>query len=652
MSDINFSNEGPLATRIRSVSDSPERPDDLSGLVSGELAPIGGDISRYLNVRKAQRPSLSPDGQRVSFITQITGKSQLWVVDAAGGWPIQYTFGRPLRFHQWSPRGDWIVYGKDDAGNEREGFFLISASGDAGRELLPPSDAFRVFGGFNHDGSCVAYAGTERNGSDFDIYVLDIDSGENRLVFHGRAGMYAVSWSPDGRHLILTEERGEDANDVHLLEIATGTIETLFEPHEASYYGSFSWSPDSSGFYMATNQNRDYIGVAYYDIKAGSLSYVETSDCDFEQVALSPDGEILAWSINEEGYSKLYFRNIHSGEAIAPPEPPRGVYRIQWATHASVLAITVSGPQLPGDIWTWHVTPGQLHRSTRSAVVGFDLKRLVEPEACRFDVEDGTTVHGLLYLPPGATQGKKVPVLIEVHGGPTMQARPCFNPVHQYFLHHGIAVFDLNYRGSTGFGKHYARLNDGRLRENEILDISGAVTWLARERPVDTSRAALMGASYGGYLTMYAMTRLPDHFRAGVAFVGVSNWITALEGTSPQLRASDRIEYGDIDNLADREFFRRISPITHVANVKAPMMVVHGVNDPRNPVCESDKFVEAIRDHGGRVHYLRFQDEGHGIQKLSNRIKAYRRIAGFLERILQGGDDYMIDIDENLSSDH
>lgn len=215
------------------------------------------------------------------------------------------------------------------------------------------------------------------------------------------------------------------------------------------------------------------------------------------------------------------------------------------------------------------------------------------------------------------------------------QARPRFNAAHQYLLSRGIAVFDLNFRGSVGSGKRYARLNDRRLREHEIYDLADAIDWLRKEGKVDAESVAVMGRSYGGYLTMAAVARIPEYFSGGVAFVGVSNWVTALEGASPQLKASDRIEYGDISNPKDRKFFLQISPITHVANVKAPVMVLHGANDPRDPVAESDQFVRAIREQSGEIQYLRFPDEGHGIRKLSNRIIAYRRIAAFLEGVLQ-----------------
>jgi dipeptidyl aminopeptidase/acylaminoacyl peptidase len=221
-----------------------------------------------------------------------------------------------------------------------------------------------------------------------------------------------------------------------------------------------------------------------------------------------------------------------------------------------------------------------------------------------------------------------------VHGGPTSQARPTFDATDQYLLTRGIAVFDLNYRGSTGYGKSFARLNDRRLRESELYDLEDAVSWLESTGRVDATRVAIMGGSYGGYLTMAGLARLPDLWRAGIALVGVSDWVSALEDASPQLKASDRIEYGDIDDPAEREFFRTISPITHVAGVRAPVMVLHGANDPRDPVEESDRYVRAIREAGGTVEYLRFPDEGHGVRRLENRVIMGRRIAEFLERHL------------------
>jgi dipeptidyl aminopeptidase/acylaminoacyl peptidase len=636
-------------------------PADMS--LAGSALP---DIARFLNVRTAGAPSLSPDGSRLAFRTQISGTPQLWVVDAAGGWPRQLTFGESVTFHEWSPAGDWIVYGTDRGGNEREGFYLITPDGALERELLAPSESFRVFGGFTRDGRRIAYATTERNGEDFDIHLLEVATGQDRRLFEGRMGLYAVSWRPDGGAVLFSQTRGEDANDISLFDVATGRLDTLFQPADRASYGGFAWTPDGAGFYLASNQDREYAGLAHYDGAERLLRWLEVPERDVEDVALSDDGVFLAWTTNEGGYSALHVRNLRTNEPVPAPALPRGIYGVEWAPRAPIAAIAVGGPQVPGDIWVWNAETGAVNRATTSDAAGLDLSKMVVPEPYSFAARDGVVLHGLLYLPPSASnpsstpgvrpgsagqggsapglrpgsasmslQRANPPVLLSVHGGPTAQARPSFNAAHQYLLTRGIAVFDLDYRGSTGHGKTFARLNDHRLRAGEYLDMADALAWLDQQGRVDVSRAAVMGGSYGGYLTMAAMTRMSDRFRSGVAFVGVSNWVTALEGASPQLKASDRIEYGDIDDPEDRAFFEEISPIRYVNQARAPVMVLHGANDPRDPVTESDQFVRGIREIGGEVEYLRFPDEGHGIRKLANRITAYRRIAAFLERTLE-----------------
>ncbi|HUG01596.1 MAG TPA: S9 family peptidase [Longimicrobiales bacterium] len=611
---------------------------DIPRPVPVELGLAGSDrpdIVRFLNVRTAVAPSLSPDGESLTFRTSVTGEPQLWVVAADGGWPRQLTFGEPVTQHAWSPSGEGILYAVDRGGNEREGYYLISPDGTSERELLAPSDAFRAFGGFTRDGSTIAYGSTERNGLDFDTFLLDVASGEAREVFRGRPGLYPVSWRPDGGAALLSEARGEDANALLLLDLETGETRTLFDTGERSSYDAFAWLPDGSAFYMVTNHGREYAGIARYDVEAGSLTWVEDPEArDVDGLALSWDGRYLLWSVNEGGYGELDARDLRTGAAVAPPDVPAGIYATAWAPGASVASVNVFAPGVPGDIWTWDPGAGRTSRATHSDAAGLDMARMAAPSAHSFPARDGTELYGLYYRPPGLPEGARPPVLLAVHGGPTAQARPTFRDDLQYLLTRGIAAFDLNYRGSTGFGKSYARLNDGRLREAEIYDLEDALEWLGRAGLADPDRAAVMGGSYGGYLTMAALARLPEVFRAGVAFVGVSNWVTALEGASPQLKASDRIEYGHIEDPGDRAFFHAISPIAHVDDVSAPIMVLHGANDPRDPVEESDQYVRALRELGGEVEYLRFPDEGHGIRRLANRIIAYRRVADFLEHRL------------------
>lgn len=630
--------ETPDAAATARIPPTPG-PQDVPEKVPMEVGLAGDgrpDVLRFLNVRRADRPAPSPDGTLLAFETSITGEPQVWIVDAAGGWPRQLTFGRPVRLLGYSPAGDWIAYGSDREGNERQGFYLVSPDGTRERELLAPSDAFRVFGGFSPDGSRVAYATTGRTADDFDIHLLDLATGEDRAVHRGTRGVYVAAWRPDGRALLLTETRGEDSNDVHLLDLSTGEVRPLLSPDEPAAHHGLSWAPDGSAVYLATDQGREHAALARYDLAAGRLTFLETPPHDVDEVALSLDGRYLAWTTNEGGWSNLHVRDLETGRDLPVPEGlPRGVVDVEWAERAPVAAVRVSGPRTPADVWTWDLASGTLRRATRSATAGLDLERMAIPEAVRFPARDGVTLHGLLYLPEGAlADGPKPPVLVALHGGPTSQARPGFDPVLQYLVARGIAVLDLNFRGSTGYGKSFARLDDRRNRPDAVRDVADAMAWLAADGRVDASRAAVMGGSYGGYLVFAALAEFPGLFDAAASFVGVSNWVTALEGASPQLKASDLLEYGDVDDPADRAFFAEISPIAKVGRVRDPLLVAHGANDPRDPVAESDQFVRAIRERGGRVEYLRFPDEGHGVRKLENRVALYRRVAEFLERHL------------------
>jgi dipeptidyl aminopeptidase/acylaminoacyl peptidase len=615
---------------------STPRPEDVPKIepvalgLAGEPRP---DILRYLYVQTAEEPSLSPDGKRVAFLADITGQRQIWAVDAAGGWPRQITFGSDgVRGHAWSPKGDWIFYSADRGGNEREAYYLISSDGTRERELLPPSDSFRVFGGFSPDGGRIAYSVAEGSAT-FDIHLLDLESGKDRLVLKGRMGLYVASWSPKGTHLILTEARGEDAADVYLLDLQSGELATLFKPDVASAYDNFAWKPDGSGFYLTSDEGRELAGLAWYDLGRHELSWVETPERDVEQVALDSEGRYLAWATNEGGYSALHVRDLKEGRDLEAPKLPPGIYSLYPSKRASVFAVAVDGPQTSGDIWTWDPRRGgDAVRVTWSSMAGLDPQSFAVPEALDFPASDGVMLHGLLYVPKGLAG--RPPVVLGVHGGPTAQARPYFSAVYQYLLSRGIAFFDLNFRGSTGFGKTFSRLDNGRLRPNAVRDMADAVDFLKKDGRVDAGRIAVMGGSYGGYMTFAALTTYPDRFLGGVSFVGVSNWVTALQGAEPQLKASDRIEYGNIDDPNDRAFFEEISPIHQISRVKAPVMVLHGANDPRDPVTESDAFVEGVRTNGGTVEYLRFPDEGHGVRKLPNSVVAYRRVAAFLERVL------------------
>ena len=596
------------------------------------LAGQGGlDVTRFMMVRGAGSFALSGDGRKVAYVSDVTGVPQIWVADSDGGFPDQLTYGHGVDWLEASPDGRHILYGSDNDGDERVAMNLLSLDGRSERVVVEKSPAFRIFGGFSSDGGQFAYATTERNGSDFDVHIADVATGDTREVYQGRFGFFPQSWQPGGDLVVVRETRGETGNNLHLLNMRTGEMATIFEPERAAAYYDMTWLPDGSGFFMATNQDGNFTLLAFYDVASQALRPIVAPGHDIAQIELSHDGRYLAWTTIETGIHRLHLRDLAEGRNIAVPSFPAGTLDIQFAPAAPVLGLRVNGPRAPGEIYVWNIASGETSLAVPVDSAGLDLTKMVVPEPVSFEARDGVTLTGLLYVPHEALGGGKPPVYLSLHGGPSSYAMPTYRPDLQYYVARGIAVLDLNYRGSTAHGRDFAERNDRELKANEAGDIADAVAWLRSTTRFDPERVAVGGGSYGGYLTNLALGTYPDMFVAGVSAVGVSDWVSALEGASPSLRASDRLEFGDISDPAVREFFARLSPINNSERIRAPLIVLHGANDPRDPVTESDRLVERIRAAGGDVTYLRFPDEGHGISRLANRIHAYRRIAAFLE---------------------
>ena len=303
------------------------------------------------------------------------------------------------------------------------------------------------------------------------------------------------------------------------------------------------------------------------------------------------------------------------------------------------MNIRVTGPATPGDVFVWDFATNEATRAVASTLAGIDADTLVVPESLRYPARDGVELQGLLYVPNASMESAKPPVVVKVHGGPTAQSRPNFQPQVQYLVNNGIAVFDVNVRGSTGFGKTYTRLDNREKRLDSVRDLVDTVAFLSRDERLNTNRIAVMGGSYGGYMVNAVLGSYPGVFDAGVSMVGVSDWVRALQDASPALKASDRIEYGDIREEEWQEFYKVNSPINNAQNIKVPLLVEHGANDPRDPVTESDRLVTKIREAGGTVTYLRFPDEGHSISKQANRVVYYRTMAEFLEGTLKPNEE-------------
>ncbi|MFB6210619.1 MAG: prolyl oligopeptidase family serine peptidase [Halobacteriales archaeon] len=593
------------------------------------------DIERYLNIRSAHSASFSADGDRLSFLTDITGVPQLWTLDDPGAWPEQISFyDERVTFGSWSPERPELIFGMDEGGNERTQLFRLDADGETVTPLTRMPDAKHRWGGWNSDGTRFAFASNRRDESVFDIYTQGRDeTGDDAECIHEGDGWLSVTgWSPDDDRLLVHEAYSNFDQDVYVLDIESGEL-THVTPHEGDVrYGSVEWAPDGHALYLITDEGTDTTYLARLELDDLTMRTVESGgDWNVDGVAIDEDTGRIVYSQNVDGYTELTVGDLIDETTIEPhpsPELPPGVYGgVDFGPDGDRFAITVTGPAQNANVYVIDVESGRAERWTRAATAGLPRESFQSAEIVQYTSFDDREIPAYLSFPDG-TDGEPAPAIVDIHGGPESQRRPSFNPVKQYFLANGYAVFEPNVRGSTGYGKAYSRLDDVRNRMDSVKDIKAGVEWLRGNDRIDPDRIVAMGGSYGGFMVLASLTEYPELWAAGIDIVGIANFVTFLENTGSWRRELREAEYGSLEE--DREFLEEISPINNIDRIRAPLLVLHGTNDPRVPVEEAEQIVETASEHVP-VGKVIFDDEGHGFSKLDNRIEAYQQIVEFLD---------------------
>ena len=590
-----------------------------------------GTVRQHLEARTAMPASWSSDGERLLVLSNLPGTMQLYElpVGARDATLRQLTSESEPVSGFYVPGTDRVIVVRDDGGSERYQLYLLEAHGL--EPLIHEPEFMHVPGGVTRDGRLLAYSCNRRNGVDFDIYVRALDSGDEHCVYDGGGMCSGLGFSPDGTWLAVskpTEKSGD--NELYLANVATGELIHV-TPHddEAESTGP-AWLPDSSAFFFTTDVGRDVAAVARYDMSTRRWDYVLEPGWE---CACSIDwaGRHLLVTVNRDGFSDLELRDPMTLERVADVAlPGRGVVPTSvWSRDGRRLAFQFTSALVPGDTWCYDVDTRDLRRLTTSPC-DVDLSGLAEPALHRFASFDGESVPTYLFEPNAA--GEKAPVVVYIHGGPEGQSRPSWNPIIGYLVKRGYAVAVPNVRGSTGYGKRYQHLDDRRKRLDSVADLAALHDWLAARPGCDPSRAALFGGSYGGYMVLAGLVFQPERWAAGVDIVGISNLVTFLENTSAYRRRVREREYGFL--ATDRDFLVEASPLTHLEHLRAPLFIIHGANDPRVPLSEAEQLYAALKDKEIRAELLVYDDEGHGLAKLDNRLDAYPRAVDFLDEIL------------------
>jgi len=619
------------------VAPLPDRP-NLLALGVPEVPPaLAARLEQYQNARSASLFDVAPDGNAMLVGTRFASTVQLHLVSRPLGAREQLTFGKePVRAARFAPGDPRSIYYLSDVGGAEQ-YQLYRLDRRTGRsELLTDGKSRHEGLVVSRDGRRLAYGGTGRNGKDTDVYVAETARPkEARRVVEAEGSFFPISFSPDGGRLLVTQFRAISDADLLLVDVATGARRSLLAGKGSVRDAAFS--ADGRAVYVVTDRASDLNALVRVELARSPAEPHPVAPgvaTDVEQVAVAPDGRV-AFTSNRDGYSLLHVLDPRTGRVSEVPFP-RGVADVIRfpVGRSDRLAVALSQPAAPLDVYAVDLKGGRIERWTRSEVGGLDPATFVEPELVRYPSSGGVEVPAFLYRKPGA--GRR-PVVVLWHGGPEAQFRPTFGPFVQFLATElGLAVLAPNVRGSDGYGKRYLALDDGVRREEALADIGATFDFVATRPDLDAARLAVYGGSYGGYMVLASMAFFGDRVRAGVDVVGISSIPTFLRSTAEYRRDLRRPEYGDErvpEVLAVQE---RISPLNHADRLRAPLFVVQGKNDPRVPQSEAEQIARAVREKGKEVWYLLALDEGHGFQKKENRDVLAAAVALFLEKQLLG----------------
>ena len=623
-------------------------------------------IEHYLNVRQAYGPAFRSDGRALAFLTNITGLPQVWQVPLAGAddgtprdniprdmipWPEQLTFGIDRVSEAWyvpsfgDPR---LLYVEDVGGSENHQLFLLDPGRTAAVHLSAGYEkAMHLFGSWREDGRQICFAANRRDPAIFDLYVQPLDAmapGTAELVWQNdeRGYLRSIEFSPDGRRVITVRTTSSFNHTLLEIDLASGQARTLLADAENVRFSGMTYTPDGRALYLLTDLDSDTMYVARLDLETGEVDTLASPAWDCQALAVSKTGTQLAYAVNVDGADRVYVLDLANRQMRSMPDFAGAVGIVPdgnliFSPDVRYLAFAFSSAIRTADVMLWDLAEDRICPVTQSSHGGLPAPSFVAPELIHFstfdqDEEGETREIPAWYYKPAGDASAPLPAVVMVHGGPESQFRATFHFLIQYLLQNGYAVLAPNVRGSTGYGKAYSHLDDVEKRVDSVADLAYAARWLQAQPEIDGERLAVYGGSYGGFMVLSAVTTYPELWAAGVDIVGISNLATFLENTSDYRRAHREGEYGSLAH--DREFLERIAPINHVDRITAPLMVIHGRNDPRVPVSEAERLVAALQARGIPVTLMVFEDEGHGLVKLKNKQVAYPVVVEFLKRYL------------------
>ncbi len=630
-----------LLAGVRSPDDrAATDPRKLAAPVNPKAAPIGIDELFY--TRNVSGPAWSPDGREIVFTTNLTGRANLWKVSADGGWPIQLSQSDDRELGAvWSPDGKSIVYSQDFGGGEYYDLFAIPAAGGEPVNLTRTRDISETGALWAPKGDRLALTHRRKTSGSSNVAVLDWRTRAVKVLTNEKAAdrsWFPVAWSPDGRFLyaIRANVDGTDS-DLYRIDAATGRTENLTPHRQPILYSFGDISPDGSTALIGSNEKGGFQNVALLNIASHKLTWVTDMRWDAEPGDFSPKGDRFTWDVNEDGRTELYLvdRASLKAQKIDFPEGVSGFAGRPSAFSPSGdrLLISHQSSQRPADLWIYSLAGQTSKQLTFSALAGLAPGSIPPSQLVHYRSFDGKMISAFVWLPYNIRRNGSNPGIVLPHGGPTGQTVDTFNRSAAAFASRGYVCIAPNVRGSTGYGLEFQQLNHQDLGGGDLQDEVFARKFLIETGYVDPNRVGITGGSYGGYMTLMAIGKMPRLWAAAVEEYGIINWFTMLQHEDASLQQYQRSLLGD--PVKDHKVYTDDSPITFIRNATAPLLVLQGENDIRVPKEEAAQVVEILRKEGRTVSAHYYPNEGHGFAKRENQIDAIRRSIEWFDRYLK-----------------
>ena len=593
-------------------------------------------IETLMSNNRSSGGYFSKDASKLIYSSDKSGIFNIYEVDLKTNEETQLTDSEEESFFSrgYSPSTDEVIYSADIGGNENSHIYIIRDGKSI--DLTPGKNTKASFFGWTNDELEMYVISNYRDARFFDLYKIDIETLNSKMVFKNDRGYNLNSISHNDNYLVLSLNISRSEQKLFLYDVKSKQQVEI--SNQVANFSGQNFDKNDENYFYTTNYDSEFYYLMSYNLKNGERKIVFETDWDVAFSYLSKNNLYRVIAVNEDAQNKLTITNMSDQSNLnLIGFENMNINSVGFSDDEKILRVSAGSPNSPGDIYTYELSTNKLNKITSNLNSKVNPNDLVNAEVVRYKSFDGLEIPAILYKPHQANKLNKVPALVWVHGGPGGQSRVGYRALIQYLVNHGYAILAVNNRGSSGYGKTFYALDDQNHGEDDLQDCVWGKKWLQDQDYINPDKIGIIGGSYGGFMTMAAMTFEPEEFKVGVNIYGVTNWIRTLRSIPAYWESTRKSLYKEMGDPYTEDSLRlyNISPLFHAKNIKNPVLVLQGANDPRVLQIESDEMVQEARNAGAYVEYVLFDDAGHGFIKKEQQIEGNEKILTFLENYLK-----------------